>query len=93
VAQKLLADKSMLVAAPPGWENLNNHQRAIVQLTAQGLTNAQIANKLCQATGTIKNQKTVIISHLMLGNQHWHSLSYFVMQHYAFLSQLPPATG
>ncbi len=78
-----------LPATPPGWERLDIYRRNIVCLTAQGLTNAQIGEKLCKSEKTITNRKTDIIAELGLTNASWHCLTDFVATHRVFLRQQP----
>ncbi len=80
------------LAEPPGWATLSDCQRAILHLTALGLTNAQIGDRLCKATQTIKNQKGLIIGKLVPDDTGKHSLGHYVAQHYGFLSQMPSSS-
>jgi DNA-binding NarL/FixJ family response regulator len=76
-------------ATPPGWERLDSYRRNILCLTAHGLTNAQIGEKLCKSEKTITNRKTEIIDELGLKNASWHCLSDYVATHQVFLRQQP----
>ncbi|MFN2242820.1 MAG: response regulator transcription factor, partial [Anaerolineae bacterium] len=43
---------------------LSEREREILRLVAQGLTNREIADRLCLAQGTVKNYVTIILQKL-----------------------------
>ena len=69
VARKVVAEFARM--APPVRqpdqglaEPLSKREREILQLMAQGLTNREIADRLCLAQGTVKNYVTVVLQKL-----------------------------
>lgn len=69
VAHKVLAEFARL--APPARpvdaglpEPLSQREHEILRLPAQGLTNRQIAARLCLAEGTVKNYVTALLQKL-----------------------------
>ncbi len=77
---------------PPGWDSLNAYRRDILRLTADGLTNAQIGNRLCRTEKAINKQKTGIVATLGLTGTGWHCLSRYVAEHKPFLRSLSLTT-
>lgn len=73
VARRVLAEfarLSPLARLPDGAsaeslaEPFSEREREIIRLVAQGLTNREIANRLCLAEGTVKNYVTIILQKL-----------------------------
>ena len=69
VARKVVAEFARM--APPSREPeegladpLSEREREILRLVAQGLTNREIADRLCLAQGTVKNYVTIILQKL-----------------------------
>jgi DNA-binding NarL/FixJ family response regulator len=69
VARKVVAEFARLASPPRSSSKalrdpLSERERQILELVAQGLTNREIATRLCLAPGTVKNYVTVILQKL-----------------------------
>ncbi len=71
MAARLIAEFGRRHAEPaqPGSESLSEHEREVLRLLSDGLSNREIANRLVLAEGTVKNHGSTILDKLHAANR------------------------
>jgi DNA-binding NarL/FixJ family response regulator len=69
VATRLITEFARGAPRGPGYEPLNERERGVLRLLAEGLSNREIAARLALAEGTVKNHVSVILDKLQAANR------------------------